>query len=100
MRAYLDGLIVDVTRLLVKQTNHLAAFLASFLRGDIAQLPPVGDKPLCHSIPRTDKQIQGVVMYYEFNTSPIYTTEKNGSGHIGKWSGPIFFNRLHGKQSR
>jgi len=28
--------------------------------------------------------------------SPIYTTEKTGSGPIEKWSRPIFFNRLHG----
>lgn len=27
--------------------------------------------------------------------SPIYTTEKTGPGPIKKWSGPIFFVRLH-----
>ena len=29
------------------------------------------------------------------NWSPIYTTEKTGSGPIKKWSWPIFLNRLH-----
>lgn len=40
--------------------------LSVILVGDIAQLPPVGDKPLYHSMPKTDKQIQGYFVYQQF----------------------------------
>ena len=36
------------------------------LVGDIAQLTPVGDKPLYHSMPKSEKQIQGHLMYQQF----------------------------------
>ena len=41
--------------------------LSVILVGDIAQLPPVLDKLLYHSLPQTDKQIQGSLMYKQFN---------------------------------
>ena len=41
--------------------------LSVILVGDIAQLPPVLDKPLYHSLPQTDKQLQGSLMYKQFN---------------------------------
>ena len=34
--------------------------------GDVAQLSPVGDKALFHSLPKSDKQIQGHLKYKEF----------------------------------
>lgn len=40
--------------------------LSVILVGDIAQLPPVGDRPLYHSMPKTDKQIQGYFVYRQF----------------------------------
>lgn len=40
--------------------------LSVILVGDIAQLTPVGDKPLYHTIPRSEKQIQGHLMYEQF----------------------------------
>jgi len=40
--------------------------LSVILVGDIAQLSPVGDKPLFHSLPKSDKQIQGHLIYQEF----------------------------------
>lgn len=40
--------------------------LSVILVGDIAQLSPVGDKPLFHSLLKSDKQIQGHLIYQEF----------------------------------
>ena len=40
--------------------------LSVILVGDIAQLSPVGDKPLFHSLPKSEKQIQGHLIYKEF----------------------------------
>lgn len=40
--------------------------LSVILVGDIAQSSPVGDKPLFHSLPKSDKQIQGHLIYQEF----------------------------------
>ena len=36
------------------------------LVGDIAQLTPVGDRPLYHTMPKSEKQIQGHLMYQQF----------------------------------
>lgn len=36
------------------------------LVGGITQLSPVGYKPLFHSLPKSDKQIQGHLIYQEF----------------------------------
>ena len=40
--------------------------ISVILVGDIAQLSPVGDKALFHSLPKSDKQIQGHLIYKEF----------------------------------
>lgn len=49
--------------------------------GDIAQLPPVGDKPLFHSMPKTDKQVQGLLMYHEFKTVVSLTVNQRVKGN-------------------
>ena len=41
--------------------------LSVILVGDIAHLSPAGDKPLFHSLQKSDKQIQGHLIYQEFN---------------------------------
>lgn len=46
------------------------------LFGDIAELPPVGDKPPYHSSPKAEKQIKGLLMYHEFET--VITLTANG----------------------
>ena len=47
--------------------NQAFGGLSVILVGDIAQLSPVGDKPLFHSLPKSDiKQIQGHLIYQEF----------------------------------
>ena len=40
--------------------------LSVILVGDIAHLSPAGDKPLFHSLQKSDKQIQGHLIYQEF----------------------------------
>ena len=40
--------------------------ISVILVGDIAPLSPVGDKALFHSFPKSDKQIQGHLIYKEF----------------------------------
>lgn len=40
--------------------------ISVILVGDIAQLTPVGDKPLYHTMPKSEKQIQGHLMYQQF----------------------------------
>ena len=40
--------------------------ISVILVSNIAQLPPEGDKPLFHSMPKTEKQIQGFLLYHEF----------------------------------
>ena len=56
------------------------------LVGDIAQLPPVGDKPLFHSKPKTDKQIQGLLMYKQFKTVVTLTVNHRVNGDNCKQS--------------
>lgn len=41
--------------------------ISVLLFGDIAQLPPLGDKLLYHLKPKTEKQTQGYIMYNQFN---------------------------------
>ena len=48
--------------------------------GDIAQLPPVGDKPLYHSVPKSEKQIKGLLMYHEFRTVITLTANERVKG--------------------
>ena len=40
--------------------------ISIILVGDIAQLPPVGDKTLYHSLPKPEKQMQGLLLCHEF----------------------------------
>ena len=40
--------------------------ISILLVGDIAQLPPAGDKPLYHSLPKPEKQMQGLLLCHEF----------------------------------
>ena len=67
------GLTVDIDKLLEKK-NKLFGGIYIILVGDIAQLPPVGDKPLFfHSMPKTDKQVQGLLTYHQFKTAVSLT---------------------------
>ena len=43
------------------RTDMTFGGVSVILVGDIAQLPPVSDKPLFHSLPKTQKQIQGLL---------------------------------------
>ena len=49
--------------------------------GDIAQLPPIGDKPLYHSMPKTDKQIQGHLIYQQFKKVVALTVNHRVDGN-------------------
>ena len=40
--------------------------ISIILVGDIAQLPPVGDKTLYHSLPKPEKQMHGLLLCHEF----------------------------------
>mgnify|MGYP001793370304 CR=1 FL=1 len=51
------------------------------LVGDIAQLAPVGDKPLFHTMPKTDTQIQGYLMYQEFKQVVTLTVNHRVDGN-------------------
>ena len=55
--------------------------ISIILVGDIAQLPPVGDKPLFHSMPKTDKQVQGLLMYHQFTTVVSLTENQRVKGN-------------------
>ena len=54
--------------------------LSIILFGDIAQLPPVGDKPLYHSTPKSEKQIDGLLMYQQFQTVITLTANERVKG--------------------
>ena len=55
--------------------------LSVILVGDIAQLSPVGDKPLFHTLPKTDKQIQGHLMYQLFKQVVTLTVNHRVDGN-------------------
>lgn len=55
--------------------------ISVILVGDIAQLPPVGDKPLFHSMPKTEKQIQGLLLYREFKKVVKLTVNQRVQGN-------------------
>ena len=48
---------------------------------DIAQLPTVGDKPLYHSMPETDKKIRGHLMYQQFKKVVALTVNHRVDGN-------------------
>ena len=49
--------------------------------GDIAQLTPVGDKPLYHTMPKSEKQIQGLLMYQQFKQVIRLTVNHRVNGY-------------------
>ena len=55
--------------------------ISIILVGDIAQLPHVGDKPIFHSMPKTDKQVQGLLMYHQFKTVISLTENQRVKGN-------------------
>ena len=61
--------------------NQSFGGLSVIVVGDIAQLPPVGDKPLYHSMPKTDKQIQGHLMYQQFKKVVALTVNLRVNGN-------------------
>ena len=60
------GWIDNCCRQATGQTDMTFGGISIILVGDIAQLPPVVDKPLFHFMPKTEKQIQGFLLYHEF----------------------------------
>ena len=62
----LFGWIDSPCRQATGKAEQLFRGFSIILFGDIAQLPPVGDtyKPLYHSIPKSEKQIKGFLMYH------------------------------------
>ena len=74
--AWIDSLCRQATG----KENKL--FGISIIRvGDVGQLPPVGDKPLFHSMPKTDKQVQGLLMYHQFKTVVSLTDNQRVKGN-------------------
>lgn len=61
--------------------NQSFGGLSVIVVGDIAQLPPVGEKPLYHSMPKTDKQIQGHLMYQQFKKVVALTVNHRVDGN-------------------
>ena len=61
VKVCLAGQTLDAGKLQAWQISF--GGLSVIVVGDIAQLTPVGDKPIYHSLPKTDKQIQGHLMY-------------------------------------
>lgn len=60
------GWIDNRCRQATGRTDMTFSGISVILVGDIAQLPPVGDKPLFHSMPKIEKQIPGFLLYHEF----------------------------------
>ena len=54
--------------------------ISVILVSDIAQLPPVGDKPLYHSLPKPEKQMQGLLLYHEFKKVVKLTVNQRFQG--------------------
>ena len=68
-RKHLDGQATG-------KNDQLFGGISIILIGDPAQLPPVGDKPLYHSVPSSAVGEQGYCAYYMFNKAVILTENK------------------------
>ena len=62
------------------RTDTTFGGISVILVGDIAQLPPVGDKPLYHSLPKTERQMQGLLLYHEFKKVVKLTVNQRVQG--------------------
>ena len=63
------------------RTDMTFGGISVILVGDKAQLPPVGDKPLFHSMSKTEKQIQGLLLYREFKKVVKLTVNQRVQGN-------------------
>ena len=61
--------------------NQSFGGLSVIVVGDIAQIPTVGDKPLYHSMPETDKKIRGHLMYQQFKKVVALTVNHRVDGN-------------------
>ena len=77
----LFGWIDSRCRQATERTDMTFGSISVILVGDIAQLPPVGDKPLYHSMPKTEKQIQGFLLYHEFKKVVKLTVNQRVQGN-------------------
>ena len=75
------GWIDNRCRQATGRTDMTFGGISVILVGDIAQLPPVGDKPLYHSMPKTEKQIQGFFLYHEFKKVVKLTVNQRVQGN-------------------
>ena len=80
------GWIDNRCRQATGRTDMTFGRISVILVGDIAQLPPVGDRPLYHSMPKTDKQIQGFLLYHEFKKVVKLTVNQRVQGNNIKQS--------------
>ena len=71
---------VDKARQATGLTDQLFGRKSIILLGDLAQLPPVADKPLYHSKPSSSLQQQGHLAYFMFNTFVKLTTNQRVKG--------------------
>lgn len=74
------GWIESCCRQATGRTDTTFGGISVILVGDIAQLPPVGDKPLYHSLPKTEKRMQGLLLYHEFNKVVKLTVNQRVQG--------------------
>ena len=77
----LFGWIDSRCRQATGRTDMTFGSISVILVGDQAQLPPVGDKPLYHSMPKTEKQIQGFLLYHEFKKVVKLTVNQRVQGN-------------------